>query len=448
MTYEDLLWAARRDAASAYNSAEADTSDLVAGWRATLTAARHHFKWLRLEMSTPAFASIADVRATGPLHALAQSLGAGGDLLASQNGSTCVALEDERSLVAARSEVASITALGARAALTRLTSQRFCGAESTSPLFRHLVEIIAELEFLRRHGSADIGTLGGLSTTLPITPANTPSQVVRLAARWQSAHEATSAVGVLTRDLRSSTAQLRTVVGYAAHLVGVLRAAAGQSEDLRELAHALRAADGAASRVAHAWRTRLSDLNGRSDAPAEPLFAELLVALRNWLRDGKRLREPEDVVTDEQAAALVREVVDELMRAAHRVASVQQETVTWLVMRGELFVPRAELAKRDPEYEFRSSVWRLRYPQRHWVRTNRSSCFDELTSTLAELTDQLSVAADVAQRIAGTATLRRPFGSDRVTAPPVAKRSRWRWYEPASTDLVPEIYLDPTGPER
>src|SRR4051794_16023001 len=64
----------------------------------------------RLEMSTPAFASTADVCATGPLYALAQSLGAGGDLLASQNGSTCAALEDQRSLVAARSEVASITA--------------------------------------------------------------------------------------------------------------------------------------------------------------------------------------------------------------------------------------------------------------------------------------------------------------------------------------------------
>ena len=93
-------------------------------------------------------------------------------------------------------------------------------------------------------------------------------------------------------------------------------------------------------------------------------------------------------------------------------------------------------------------MWRLRYPQRHWVRTNRSSCFDDLTSALAELTDQLSVAADVAQRVAGTANLRRPFGPDRVSAPPVAKRSPWRWYEPASIDLIPEIYVDPTGPER
>ena len=109
MTYEDLLWVARRDAVSAYNLAEADTSDLVAGWQAMLVAARHHFRWLRLEMSTEDFASVADVCATGPLHALAQSLGAGGDLLASQNGSTSVALADERSLAAARSEVASIT---------------------------------------------------------------------------------------------------------------------------------------------------------------------------------------------------------------------------------------------------------------------------------------------------------------------------------------------------
>jgi hypothetical protein len=446
--YEDLLWVARRDAVSAYNSSEADTSDLVAGWQATLTAARHHLRWLRLEMSTEDFASVAVGPAAGPLYALAQSLGAGGDLLASQNGSTCFALEDERSVLAARSEVASIAALGARAALTRLTRQRSRGDESDSPLFRHLVEVIAELEFLRGHDSTDVGTLRGLSATLPITPVDEPSRVVRLAADWQSAHETTSPRGVLTRDLRSSTAQLRTVVGYASHLAGLLSAAGDVGEELSKLSCALHAAGGAAARVAHSWRTRLSDLNGRSEGSAEALFAGLLTALRGWLRDGERLRDPEQVVTDELAAAVVRDVVDELVHAARRVAIVQQDAVTGLVMRGELFVPRAELAKRDSEYEFRPSVWRMRYPQRHWVRTNRSSCFDELTSALAEVADQLSAAADAAQRVAGTSSLRRPFGPDRVSAPPVAKRSPWRWYQPASTELIPEIYLDRTGPER
>jgi hypothetical protein len=448
VTYEDLLWVARRDAVLAYNSAEAETTDLIAGWQATLTAARHHLRWLRLEMSTADFASTTDVGAAGPLYALAQSLGAGGDLLASQNGSTCGALEDETSLIAARAEVASITALGARAALTSLTSQTVRGHEADTPLFRHLVEVVAELEFLRRHDSADIGALRGLSATLPITPADEPSRVVRMAVRWRSAHETTSPRGVLTRDLRSSTAQLRTVVGYATHLAGVLSATRGVGEELPELARALRTANGAVVQVAHTWRTRLSDLNGRSDGLAEARFTELLAALRGWLRVGDRLREPSEVVTNEQSAAVVRDVLDELVHAAHRVATVQQETVGDLVMRGELFVPRAELAKRDPEYGFRPSVWRLRYPQPHWVRTNRSACFQELTSAMADVTDQLAVAAGLAERVAGTSGLHRPVGPERVSAPPVAKKSPWRWYQPASTDLIPDIYLDPTGPER
>jgi hypothetical protein len=448
VTYEDLLWVARRQAVLAYNSAEADASDLVAGWQATLTAARHHFRWLRLEMSTADFAAKDVDCAAGPLYALAQSLGAGGDLLASQNGSTCVALDDPSSLMTARSEVASITALGARAALTRLTSQRIRGTASDDPLFRHLVEVIAELEFLRRVDSTDIGTLGGLSTTLPSTPADEPSRVIRLAAKWQAAHEGTPAAGVLTRDLRSTTAQLRTMIGYASHLVGVLSVTSVADRDLRELAVALRTAAGGVARIAHAWRTRLSDLNGRSEGPAEPLFAGVLEALRSWLREGERLREPEDVVDDARSATVVREVVDELVHAAHRVATVQQETVAALVMRGELFVPRAELAKRDPEFAVRPSVWRLRYPQPHWVRTNRSSCFEDLTSALTEVTEQLCLAAGLAQRIAGTTAVRRPFGPERVVAPPTARRSPWRWYQPASTDLIPEIYLDAIGPER
>jgi hypothetical protein len=56
------------------------------------------------------------------MHALAQSIGAGADLLASQNGMSTLAFDNKRSLNAARSELAAVTAIGARAALTRLTA--------------------------------------------------------------------------------------------------------------------------------------------------------------------------------------------------------------------------------------------------------------------------------------------------------------------------------------
>ncbi|MFI7067074.1 hypothetical protein ACIBL3_39175 [Kribbella sp. NPDC050124] len=447
-TYEDLLRVARRDAVVAYNLAESDDTDLLAGWQATLTAARHHFRWLRLELSTKDLISTETVAAEGPLAALARSVGAGGDLLASQNGSTCSALDNERSLAAARSELAAITGLAARAALTRLIDGQLNGEETSDRLFRHLVEVTAELEFLRVRGTADLGTLRGLATTLPRTDADHPSRVVLLAARWQSAHEATTPGGTLTRDLRSTTAQLRTAVGYALHLADLLSQSAAATHELRQLVEALRTADVAAARVARGWRTRLSDLNGSSEGPAEATFVELLGVLRTWLRDGEHLRQSQDLIVDGRTAAVVRDVIDELVHSAARVAKVQQETLTWLVTQGHLFVPRVDLAKRDPEFDLRPDLWRLRYPQPAWVRTNQSSCFDQVTADLAEVAHSLSAAAQVARRIAGTTDLRRPFGPERVTAPPVAKRSPWRWSQQASTDLIPQIYRDSGGLER
>ncbi|GAA2811782.1 hypothetical protein [Kribbella solani] len=170
-TYEDLLRVARRDAVVAYNLAVDDDTDLIAGWQATLSAARHHFRWLRLELSTADYARASGARAEGPFGVLARSLGAGADLLASQNRSTSDAFEDEW-LVVARSEVASITALAARAAVTRLASQRSGDIETKRLLLGHLVDVLEKLEFHRVPGSPTIGALLGLATTLPHAPAD------------------------------------------------------------------------------------------------------------------------------------------------------------------------------------------------------------------------------------------------------------------------------------
>lgn len=456
-TYEDLLRVARRDADVAYNSAETDTTDVVAGWQATLTAARHHFRWLRAELSTSDFMSTDASAAEGPFAALARSIGAGGDLLASQTRSTRGAWEDEKALEAARAEMASITHRAARAAVARL--RHLHGGETSVRLSHHLTEVTSELKSLRSCGSRDIGSLRGLTTTLPPTAVDEPSGVIVLAARWKSAHEATVPRGVLTRDLRSATAQLRTVVGYGLHLGARL----GQSDSTamgasRELVHALQMAGTATQHLAYLWRTRVSDLNGRSEAPGESAFIELLGVLRKWTSDWDRPRRPHDHLEDERAGVVVRNVIDELMHSADRVAKVQQETVAWLVRRGHLFVPRVEFAKRDPEFALRPQVWRLRYSQSAWVRTNLPSCFDEVTATLDDVTEHLSVAARTARRIAGTSDLSRPYGPEHFDSPPfpavhvdalpVATRSPRGRYRPEYWDLIPEIYRDLEGLER
>ncbi|MGR4862113.1 hypothetical protein ACIPOG_00020 [Kriegella sp. LARHCF250] len=446
-TYEDLLRTARRRAVEAEKAAESDTTDLVAGWQATLTAARHHFRWLRLELTTVDFVEGRPRQACGPMHALAQSIGAGGDLLATQHGSSTLAFDNKGSLIAARSELAAITAIGARAALTRLA----VGLDtlgSRAELHQHLTEVVAELRFHSVRRTRPLGQLGRLTTALPDMPRDDPSSVMRLAALWQAAHEATSPRDLLTRDLRSTTAQLRTVCGYASHLGTVLGAVQpGTDERLRALEPTLRSADLAAARVGRAWRTRLSDVNGRSDGPAEATFLEMLRTLQRWLRDGDRLRRPDEIVRDEHAGATIRDVVDELLHAAHRVAALHQKGVAWLIDAGRLFVPRPELAKRDPEYWVRPTVWLLRYPQPSWIRTNRRACFDELSEAIADMASHLAAAAEIARGMAGSSGQTRPLGPAHVTKPSGVRKSLWQPIEPAYADLIPAI-AEQAGPER
>lgn len=446
-TYEDLLRVARRDAVAACNLAGGDRTDLAAGWQATLTAARHHFRWLRLELSAADCTDADAGKAEGPLAVLARSLGAGADLLASQNRSTSSAFED-RWLVAARSEIASITGLAARAAVTRLASYETRDVEASQRLLSHLVDVIEELEFHRMPGSPGLGPLLGLATTLPDAHIDNGSRVGLLAARWQSTHDATTPGGVLVRDLRSTTAQLRTVIGYVRHLTRVLSQTATGTEVARELEHALQTADSNTRYVMHSLRTRVSDMGGRSDGVAEVAFVELLQELRRWLSDGQQLKDRPELLIDSGAVALARDVVDELMHSAVRVAELQQKTVAWLIRRGQLFVPKPELGKRDPEFHNRPGVWRLKYPQPSWVRTNLASCFDQLTADLAELTKQLSIAADAARSLAGTSTLRRPYGPEHFSGPPIVHASRWRWTPPTYDALFSDANCDPSGPER
>jgi hypothetical protein len=169
-------------------------------------------------------------------------------------------------------------------------------------------------------------------------------------------------------------------------------AKAARPDVLRSLVVSLQQVTTAEARVTSAWRTRMCDVTGRSDSPVEPVFLQLLAALQRWLRDGEQLKPTHTIIGNSTQAAQARAVVDELANAAHRVAVLQLDAVRWLVVNGRLYVRKAELAKRDPEFNQRPSVWRLRYPQPYWVRTARASCFDELTSAVAEVSSSFAEA--------------------------------------------------------
>ncbi|WP_329000859.1 hypothetical protein OHA18_41320 [Kribbella sp. NBC_00709] len=443
-TYEDLLAIAMRRAVEAYNLACFDSSDLVAGWRATLSATRHHLRWLGVELSVEDFACGPGEAEEGPLFLLARAIGVGADLLAMQNGTTWSVLDDDQAVRAARSEVAAIAGMGARATITRLVSGQTKSGAGRGLLYGHLVSVLVELESLHESGVSEIGSLGGLATRLPREPVDKWSHISRLAATWQVAHEATSPRTLLTRDLRSTTAQLRTVAGYLTHLAGLLGTPErGQLGEFRSLAESLRAAAAAEARLGLAWRSRLSDVSGRSDSAAEAAFVRLLEALQRWLSEGDRLKRRDEVVPDAESAGRVCGVVDELAHSGHRVASHHEESVWFVIHAGWLFVPKFELAKRDPEFDARPSVWRLRYPQPAWVRTTRASCFEQLTSSLAEATSHFAEAAAIGRRVAGTTEQHRPFGAHFATKPRVLPPPRWSYL--ASDEPVPAIDDDLPG---
>lgn len=194
-----------------------------------------------------------------------------------------------------------------------------------------------------------------------------------------------------------------------------------------------------------AWRTRMSDETDRTDSRAEPAFLQLLVALQRWLREGDKLKPVGQVIATDAGARQIRQAVDELAHAAHRVAAVQEESGQWVVGAGRLFVPKPAAAIRDPEFDIRPSVWRMRHPQPYWVRATQVSCFDELLRAVQDVTRNFSDAASAGRRLAGTDGQHRPYGLDIGSTPRAAKKSPARWYQPISDQDIPPIYAEPPG---
>ncbi|TCO37622.1 hypothetical protein EV646_1239 [Kribbella antiqua] len=421
-TYEDLLRAARRTAVDLHREVHSDQAELAAGWQAVLVAARRHLRWLRGDLTSFDASKRIVVRSGAPMPRLAQAIGAGADLLASQDPSTAAALDDRDDLAAARAEVAAVVLIAGRVVLRDLRISK------QSPGYRRVTKVMAELEVLaqsdrRRTG---LGVLGGLAIGAPQDGVDDVSLLARCAGRWERGHQSIPPLTLLSRDLRSMTAQLRTVCGYTWHLADhllAMTAALGLGAllelDLRTMKVALRTFDDGAMRVARCWQRRVSDVSGRSNTAGEVAFLELVRIFDRVVRRDGALLAPSELVPTPQAAAALLDAMDELVYSADRVVRMQQQAVAGLIVEGRLFVPRHELAKRDPRYLRRPGAG-SRSPQVRWVRTSRADCFDELTDALQWSVDHLSVAADLARRMAGTCHQSRPYGAARnpVMPPP------------------------------
>jgi hypothetical protein len=425
--YDDLLRVARRCAVEAGRRPASHASEVAAGWRAVLVATRRHLAWLRGELSTPDIEVPVGTRSDRQLQSLARVIGVAADLLATQDLGTAEALNDLTELAAARAEVAAIAVIGARAALNALRSARGRERPDVQSLAPHLRRAIGELERLASPGNAEVSgprALSGLATSAPSPAVDEVSRLAEAAARWQRAYEGIGAGGTLTRDLRSTTAQLRTAGGYALHLADCVSRVGPQlglenqtRHDLRILIAELRDADAGGLRMAQVWKRRLSDLHGHSTFPGEHAFRDLEPVLRRVVSRDGRLRDASELIPSQRTALAVFDALDELTHATARVARIQQQTVAALIHNGRFFVPRTVIARRDPNYLGRPGAW-VRYPQSNWVRTSRPDCFEELTTSLAWIVEHTSEASSAARRLAATTDQSRPFGGQSMTTPP------------------------------
>jgi hypothetical protein len=414
-TYEDLLRTARRIAVSAQRGKYPDERQLMTDWQAVLAATRYHLRWLRGGLRTGSNGEPAPgPRSDNALGRLAQAIGAAADVLAVQDTTASVAFEVRDDLVAARAEVAGIALMAGRAVAG---NRPMWGAGSF-----HLRRVMSELgeiadADIRRTG---LGGLAGLAAGGPALLGGEWSMVASAAVRWERAHASIPPQTVLTRDLRSTTAQLRAVGGFLGYMVSDLLSSpsagldAGERQTLLSVRHELQGFAVSARGVERAWRRRLSDLSGLSDSPGEEGFLDLRSSFLHVLRDGQGLRGASDLVPDRRAADRVFDVVDEVLWTTAQVAEHLQGTATWLIEAGRLFVPRSEAVLVDLSYLRRPSGG-SRPLQAKWVRTDLEGCFEELTTDLAGAAEHLRVASAVFRRFAGTA------GMSRRVAEPVTR---------------------------
>jgi hypothetical protein len=418
--YEDLLGVARRRAVEVSHPGE--HGDLAAGWSIVLKISRQHLAWLRGGLQVTDLKVGGDAEPDPRLAALTLALGAGADLLAAQDATTAAAFDDLDQLAAARAEVASIT-LTAAVAISDALQKEPAGrmkAEFAANLRDSMTELREISEGFGQH--SELGALRTLTAGSPPIATDATSWISRAGVRWQQAHELTDGASLLTRDLRSITAQVRTVSGYAWHIAGCLLQSPVRPDEhleaLKGVMFGLRSAQADAQRSARSWQRRLSDIGGQSSLPGEVAFKDLLAALDQRLKRDGELVPPRELVTTREIFASMLDALDELIYSTHRVAQLQEHATDALIARGRLFVPLKVLVPREPEYlHIPGGAWR--HPEWPWAVTARPDCFDEVTTTLASITEHLAEASLITRELSGSAEDLRPYGGQIAARSPM-----------------------------
>ncbi|MFC0622430.1 hypothetical protein [Kribbella deserti] len=429
-TYDDLLRVAHRWAMAANQNPGHDIDQLTTGWAEVVTATCRHLNWLHSDLPSPELTVDANTSPDYYLQAVARSLGAATDLLATQTAPTSRLLDDPQALSAARYRVAAITTSAAAAVQRGLLAAPATRARQVKALGVHVQQVIAEIEAQPRTSDTPwhANPLSGLATASPPPGTEQTSYVAQLSASWQRAHEEIPAKVLLTRDLRSITAQLRSAGAYAAHFADAL-IQSGQTAgleawmvtDLAQLRDESRQAEAAGRDVAMGWRTRLSDVNGRSDHPGVDRYVVLLKELRNLtMRDGRTV-DTAELVTSQRSAYALMSALDELSHASHRIAELQREAVDELIVRGMLFAPITVVARSNPDYRHGNLRYRDTTPGA-WVRTSRAEDFTELTASLTAVEQHWSNSAVLAKRVAATTGQLRPYGGSIPSVPPEVRQ--------------------------
>jgi hypothetical protein len=431
--YEDLLIVARRRAEDSVGRVSTDPVQAAAGWMAVLAATQRQMTWLRFQLRIPEMGKPPSY-GDPALMAVAQALGAASDLIAGQDAGTAAVLDDRDSLVAARAVIANIASIAAGSALDAMTSvgKRRRTVEQRS-LARQLRFARRELEpIIAQQNGHVLGPLGGLTAGMPGTGNKIWEQISYAAAQWERLSEEVPVRSLLTRDLRSVTAQIRTAAGHGRYIIRAVGASAERFgfdrekiKRLRSASTALRRSDASSIRMAAAWSRNLSDMGGTTTLPGEVAFSELHGAIRSTIgRPGSGLRPIDELIPDRWAAGALLETADELIHSTHQVALMQQHAVFDLVAAGRLFVPRIHAIRIDPSFQHLTTA-PLGKRQRTWVKAERIDFVPELTASLAAVTDLLGEAALICKQLAETDEERRPTRLGAPTRPGSPDRG-WR----------------------
>lgn len=424
--YDELLAVAERWTIEAIRNPSQDAMAVAAGWQTVYRVVVHHFGWLGVRLRAQSGVQLE----TGPEPALArvaEAIGAAGDLLALHAGTTGPPLDDLRAIAAARRDLAALVVNTAFAVRSALDAAHGRGKWRVVQIRQHLdkvwLDLIHTMQVNDPGGELPAVTLAQLATSLSAPSSDRAGTIATAAARWSSLHRQQGADGVVTRDLRATTAQQRTTNAMTAHIAGGLIATAtdhGLGEDrvvaLVQLQGVLHRGDRALMTVERYWRHFDASGPGRSIHPAVNAHQAALDELRALVRptSGGHLARGLELVPDPETARNLLAMVDDLSHTLAEVATCQAAVAARLASDRKLLISEVARGGR---------VGRL-----SWVKIYLPVQAEPLLTALDAVVPLAGEAARLSRIAAGTLHEVRPSAAG--LTPAVRPIGRRAWCRP------------------